>query len=43
MSVYPQVYVRFEAIGEPFITITILMNKESLATAACKLDILQRL
>jgi hypothetical protein len=43
MSAYPQVYVRFETIGEPSIAVTILMNEESPATVACKLDMLERL
>ena len=43
MSAYLQVYTRFKTIGEPFITNTILMNEESVATVACKLDVLERL
>jgi hypothetical protein len=43
MSAYPQAYIRFETIGEPFITNTSLMNEESVATVACKLDVLERL
>jgi hypothetical protein len=43
MSAYPQVYVRFETIGEPYSTITILMNEDSLATIASQLDTLERL
>jgi hypothetical protein len=43
MSAYPQVHVRIETIGEPFSTITILLNEDSLATVACKLDMLEHL
>jgi hypothetical protein len=43
MTAYPQAYIRFETIGEPFITNTSLMNEESVATVACKLDVLERL
>jgi hypothetical protein len=43
MSAYLQVYTRFKTIGESFITNTILMNEESVATMACKLDVLERL
>jgi hypothetical protein len=32
MSLYSQIYVRMETIGEPYTTITILINKDSLAT-----------
>jgi len=43
MSAYPQVHVRFEAMGEPLSTITILFSEDSLATVACKLDMLEHL
>jgi hypothetical protein len=43
MSTYPQVHVRFDTIGEPYSTITILMNEDSLATVASQLDTLERL
>jgi hypothetical protein len=43
MSAYPQIYVCFETIGEHFIAMTMLMNEESLATMACKLDMLEHL
>jgi hypothetical protein len=43
MSTYPQVHVRFDTIGEPLTTLTILINEDSLATIACQLDVLERL
>ena len=43
MSTYPQVHVRMETIGLPFTTVTILINEDSLATVACKLDMLKHL
>jgi hypothetical protein len=43
MSAYPQVHVRFETIGEPYNTVTILINEDSLATVASQLDMLERL
>jgi hypothetical protein len=43
MSAYPQVHVRLETMGEPFTTITILMQKDSLATGERQLDTLERL
>jgi hypothetical protein len=43
MSAYPQVHIRFETIGEPLSTITMLINEDSLATVACKLDMPEHL
>jgi hypothetical protein len=43
MSTYPQVHVRMETMGLPLITVTILINEDSLATVASHLDTLERL
>ena len=43
MFLYPQVHGRFETMGEPLSTITMLINEDSLATVACKLDMLEHL
>ena len=43
MSAYPQVHVRMETIGLPLTTVTILINEDSLATVACKMDMLEHL
>ena len=43
MFPYPQVHVRLETMGEPLSTITILIHEDSLATIACKLDMLEHL
>ena len=43
MFPYPQVHGRFETMGEPLSTITILIHEDSLATVACKLDMLEHL
>ena len=43
MFLYPQVHGRFETMGEPLSTITILIHEDSLATVACKLDMLEHL
>jgi hypothetical protein len=43
MSLYSQIYVHMEAIGEPYTTITILINKDSLATVERQLDTLEHL
>lgn len=43
MSTYPQIHVRLETIGEPFTTLTLLINEDSLATVASQLDILEQL
>ena len=42
MSAYPQVHLRFETIGEPYNTITILINEDSLETVERQLDMLER-
>ena len=43
MSAYPQVHIRLETMGEPLSTITMLINEDSLAAVACKLDMLEHL
>jgi hypothetical protein len=43
MSAYPQVHIRLETMGEPLSTITMLVNEDSLAAVACKLDMLEYL
>jgi hypothetical protein len=43
MSTYPQVHIRFETIGEPYHTVTILIHEDSLATIEHQLDTLERL
>ena len=43
MTLYPQIYVRRETIGEAYTTITILINEDSLATVERQLDTLEYL
>ena len=43
MFPYPQVHGRFEMMGEPLNTITMLIHEDSLAAVACKLDMLEHL
>jgi hypothetical protein len=43
MSLYPQIYVRMETIGEPYTTIMVLLNEDSLATVERQLDTLEHL
>ena len=43
MLPYPQLHVRMETIGEPYTTITILLNEDSLETVERQLDILDSL
>jgi hypothetical protein len=43
VSTYPQVHVRFETIGEPYHTMTIFINEDSLATIERQLNTLERL
>jgi hypothetical protein len=43
MSADPQVLIGIETIGEPFTTIAILINEDSLATVESQLDTLERL
>ena len=43
MSTYSQVHVRMETMGLPLITVTILINEDSLATVASHLDTRERL
>jgi polysaccharide deacetylase 2 family uncharacterized protein YibQ len=43
MSSYPQVHVRFETIGEPYHTVTIFIDEDSLTAIERQLDALERL
>jgi hypothetical protein len=43
MSASPLVHIRLETIGEPFSTMTILINEDALATVERQLDTLERL
>jgi hypothetical protein len=43
MLPYPQLHVRMDTIGEPYTTITILLNEDSLETVERQLDILDSL
>jgi hypothetical protein len=43
MSAYPQVHTRFESLGEPYSTVTILIKKDSPATIARQLETVERL
>jgi hypothetical protein len=43
MSLYPQIYVRMETIGEPYTSIMVLINEDSLATVERQLDTLEHL
>lgn len=43
MLPYPQLHVRMDTIGEPYTTITILLNEDSLETVERQLDILDGL
>jgi hypothetical protein len=43
MSLSPQIYVRMETIGEPYTTIMVLINGDSLATVERQLDMLEHL
>jgi hypothetical protein len=43
VSTYPQVHVRFETIGEPYDTVTILIHEDSLVTIRSQRDTLERL
>lgn len=43
MLPYPQLHVRIDTIGEPYTTITILLNEDSLETVERQLDILDSL
>jgi hypothetical protein len=43
VSTYPQVHVRGETMGEPYHTVTILIDEDSLATIGSQLDTLERL
>jgi len=43
MSAYPQVHIRFESLGEPYHTVTIVIDEDSTATIEHQLDTLERL
>jgi hypothetical protein len=43
MLPYPQLHVRMDTVGEPYTTITILINEDSLDTVERQLDILEGL
>jgi hypothetical protein len=43
MSADPQVHIRFESLGEPYHTVTILIHEDSPATIERQLDTLEHL
>jgi hypothetical protein len=43
MLPYPQLHVRMDTVGEPYTTITILLNEDSLETLERQLDVLDGL
>jgi hypothetical protein len=43
MSLYPQIYVRMETLGEPYTTVMVLINEDSLTTVERQLDTLEHL
>jgi len=43
MLPYPQLHVRMDTVGEPYTTITVLLNEDSLETLARQLDVLDGL
>lgn len=43
MLPYPQLHVRMDTVGEPYTTITILLNEDSLETVERQLDVLDGL
>ena len=43
MFPYPQLHVRMDTVGEPYTTITILVNEDSLETIERQLDVLDGL
>jgi hypothetical protein len=40
MLPYPQLHVRMDTVGEPYTTITLLINEDSLETLERQLDVL---
>ena len=43
MLPYPQLHVRMDTVGEPYTTITLLLNEDSLETLERQLDVLDGL
>jgi len=43
MLPYPQLHVRMDTVGEPYTTITVLLNEDSLETLERQLDVLDGL
>jgi hypothetical protein len=43
MFPYPQLHVRMDTVGEPYTTITLLINEDSLETIERQLDVLDGL
>ena len=43
MFPYPQLHVRMDTVGEPYTTITLLINEDSLDTLERQLDVLDGL
>jgi hypothetical protein len=43
MLPYPQLHVRMDTVGEPYTTITLLINEDSLDTLERQLDVLDGL
>lgn len=43
MLPYPQLHVRMDTVGEPYTTITLLINEDSLETIERQLDVLDDL
>jgi hypothetical protein len=43
MLPYPQLHVRMDTVGEPYTTITLLINEDSLETLERQLDVLDGL
>jgi hypothetical protein len=43
MLTYPQLHVRMDTVGEPYTTITLLVNEDSLETLERQLDVLDGL
>jgi hypothetical protein len=43
MLPYPQLHVRMDTVGEPYTTITLLINEDSLDTIERQLDVLDGL
>jgi hypothetical protein len=43
MLPYPQLHVRMDTVGEPYTTITILINEDSIETLERQLDVLDGL